>query len=178
MQSIDRSKKIPTENPTLLTSTLCELFLDSNGLTPTSITVYIHVLKGEERWRRKRLRVSFATVRENFWKLFLKKRLLKRRVCLIWRERRPATGPEHAGMTAAATTTTTSNERVPFANGKAFRASLDNMRRNAKCQHVRSKPSNMHAHPATVCTRVAKTARTYWWGPSSPSVFFSEGDII
>ena len=61
-------------------------------------------------------------------------------------------------------TTTAPYERVPCANGKAFRASLDNMRRNAKCQHVphgRAQPSsNMHAcnsaaphaHPAS--TRV------------------------
>ena len=81
-------------------------------------------------------------------------------------------------------TTTAPYERVPCANGKAFRASLDNMRRNAKCQHVphgRAQPSsNMHAcnsaaphaHPAStrVHSRIVEkhthththTGRTYW----------------
>lgn len=56
------------------------------------------------------------------------------------------------------------------------------MRRNAKCQHVRGQPSNIcmcatcasHAHPATICTCIAKTARTYWCpSPPSPNVFFT-----
>lgn len=52
------------------------------------------------------------------------------------------------------------------------------MRRNAKCQHVRGQPSNIcmcatcasHAHPATICTCIAKTARTYWC-PQPPTCF-------
>ena len=121
----------------------------------------------------------------------------RRRVCLVSRretgelERERAAssccqtrGPKHAGtrrrrrvQRQTQQPTTTPNERVPCANGKAFRASLDNMRRNAKCQHVcmaaSLPPICMRAIPPLrtrilrlrACTsRISRknTGRTYW----------------
>jgi len=51
--------------------------------------------------------------------------------------------------------------RVPRANAAAaFRASLDNMRRNAECQHGRGKPFNMYAPAGCSCARIPKASAT------------------
>lgn len=45
---------------------------------------------------------------------------------------------------------------VPRANAAEFRASLDNMRRNAECQH--GEPFNMHTPAGCNCTRACARA--------------------
>lgn len=128
----------------------------------------------------------------NFWKLF-KSVIEKMHLSHLARDKRvgtrPVTGPEHAGMKLRqqrATPATqqqrqrrTSVSRLQMARHFVHPWIICGAMPNANTSAA-SLPICMcatcasHAHPATICTCIAKTARTYWCPqPPSPNVIFT-----